>query len=223
MVGTGIGASVGRKEDERFLRGRGQYVGDFRIPGAREVAFMRSSVAHAYLRSIVIPEKHRGKVVTADDLASVKPIRAATSISGFKHSREPILAAGKVRFVGEIVAACVGRSRAEAEDIAASVQLEFEELTAVVDMLQARKAAAPLVHDDWNDNVFVTFMADTGIEAVASAAAIKVSREIRTSRQCIYRWRDAASLLGGMTACAISPSSRQRRCRISCKLASPNV
>jgi carbon-monoxide dehydrogenase large subunit len=185
MVGTGIGASVGRKEDERFLRGRGQYVGDFRIPGAREVAFMRSSVAHAYLRSIVIPEKHRGKVVTADDLASVKPIRAATSISGFKHSREPILAAGKVRFVGEIVAACVGRSRAEAEDIAASVQLEFEELTAVVDMLQARKAAAPLVHDDWNDNVFVTFMADTGIEAVASAAAIKVSREIRTSRQCM--------------------------------------
>jgi carbon-monoxide dehydrogenase large subunit len=80
MSATGIGASVGRNEDERFLRGRGQrgrgqYVGDFRIPGAREVAFVRSSVAHAYLRSIVIPEKHRGKVVTADDLTNVKPIR----------------------------------------------------------------------------------------------------------------------------------------------------
>jgi len=113
MAGMGIGASVGRKEDERFLRGRGQYVGDFRIPGAREVAFVRSSVAHAYLRSITIPDKHKGMVVTADDLTNVKPIRTTPSVSGLKHSREPILAAGKVRFVGEIIAACVGRSRAE--------------------------------------------------------------------------------------------------------------
>jgi carbon-monoxide dehydrogenase large subunit len=166
MAGMGIGASVGRKEDERFLRGRGQYVGDFRIPGARDVAFVRSSVAHGYLRSITIPEKHKGMVVAADDITGVKPIRATSSVSGLKYSREPILAVGKVRFVGEIVAACVGRSRAEAEDIAASVQLEIEELTAVVDMLEARKAKAPLVHDDWNDNIFVTFTADTGIEAM---------------------------------------------------------
>src|SRR6516165_1734517 len=185
MAGTGIGASVARKEDGRFLRGRGQYVGDFRIPGAREVAFVRSSVAHANLRSITIPEKHRGMVVTADDLTNAGPIRTTPLVSGLKHSVEPILAASKVRFVGEIVAACVGRSRAEAEDIAASVQLEFEELSAVVDMLEARKPEAPLVHDDWNDNVFVTFMADTGIEAVASTAAVKVTREIRTSRQCM--------------------------------------
>jgi hypothetical protein len=66
MAGMDIGASVGRKEDERFLRGRGQYVGDFRIPGAREGAFVRSSVAHGFLRSITIPEKHRGMVVTAE-------------------------------------------------------------------------------------------------------------------------------------------------------------
>ena len=52
-------------------------------------------------------------------------------------------------------------------------------------MLEARKVKAPLVHDDWNDNVFVTFMADTGIDAVAAAAAIRVTREIRTSRQCM--------------------------------------
>jgi aerobic carbon-monoxide dehydrogenase large subunit len=185
MAGTGIGASAGRKEDKRFLRGRGQYVGDFRIPGAREVAFLRSSVAHARLLSIHIPEKLKGAVFTAGDLAGVNPIRAATSVSGFKHASEPILAAGKVRFAGEIVAACVGRSRAEAEDIAASIQPEFEVLTAAVDMLEARRTAAPRVHDDWTDNTFVTFMADTGIEAVASTAAIKITREIRTARQCM--------------------------------------
>jgi aerobic carbon-monoxide dehydrogenase large subunit len=186
MLATGIGASVARKEDERFLRGRGQYVGDFRVPGTREVAFVRSPVAHARLKSISIAEKHKSMVVTAGDLAGVNPIRAATSVSGFKHSREPILAAGKVRFVGEIIAACVGRSRAEAEDIAASIQTEFEELPAVVDMLEARKAVGPLVHDDWNDNVFVTFLADTGIDFAASSAAIKVTREIRTARQCMF-------------------------------------
>ena len=102
---AGIGASVPRKEDERFLRGRGQYVGDFQMPAMRDVAFVRSPVAHARLRSVAIPEKHKDAVVTADDLTGINPIKGATSVSGFKHSREPILAAGKVRFVGEIIAA----------------------------------------------------------------------------------------------------------------------
>ncbi len=185
MAGTGIGASVARKEDERFLRGRGQYVGDFRVPGTREIAFVRSPVAHARLRAVVIPDAHRSAVITAGDLAGVKPIRAASSVSGFKHSPEPILAVGKVRFVGEIVAACMGRTRAEAEDVAASIALDLEELPPVVDMLAAREAGSPRVHDEWSDNVFVTFAAGTGIDAAASAAAIKVTREIRTARQCM--------------------------------------
>jgi hypothetical protein len=99
MLATGIGASVARKEDERFLRGRGQYVGDFRIPGTREVSFVRSPVAHARLKSVSIPEKHKSTVVTADDLASVNPIRAATSVGGFKPraSPTPFAAASPVR------------------------------------------------------------------------------------------------------------------------------
>src|ERR1700722_6591318 len=113
----GIGASVARKEDERFLRGRGEYVADFRVPGTRDVAFVRSPVAHARLLSVRIPEKHRDAVFTAEHLTSVRSIRAASAAPGFKPPREPILAHGKVRFVGEIVAACIGRSRAEAEDI----------------------------------------------------------------------------------------------------------
>ena len=108
----GVGASVPRKEDDRFLRGRGQYVGDFRVPGAREVAFVRSSVAHGRIRHVDIPDKHKNAVFTAKDLAGVKPIRAATALSGFKHSSEPILALDKVRYVGELVAICVAGSRA---------------------------------------------------------------------------------------------------------------
>ena len=55
MTHYGIGASVLRKEDERFLRGRGQYVADYRIPGMQEVAFVRSPLAHARLPSINVP------------------------------------------------------------------------------------------------------------------------------------------------------------------------
>jgi carbon-monoxide dehydrogenase large subunit len=185
MLATGIGASVARKEDGRFLRGRGQYVADFRAPGSRDVAFVRSPLAHARLVAVRIPDKHKGAVFTAEHLAGVKSIRAASAAPGFKHPREPILAHGKVRFVGEIVAAVVARSRAEAEDIAASVEVEFEELPAVVDMLEAAKAGAPRLHEAWDDNVFVTFRADTGIEAATAAAAITVTREIRTARQCM--------------------------------------
>ena len=59
MAKFGVGASVTRKEDDRFLRGKGQYVGDFRIAGMREVAFVRSPVAHAHLKGINIPSQFR--------------------------------------------------------------------------------------------------------------------------------------------------------------------
>jgi carbon-monoxide dehydrogenase large subunit len=186
MSDQGVGASVLRKEDDRFLRGRGQYVADFRFPNSREVAFVRSTAAHARIRKIHIPDEHRNAVFTADELAGVKPIRAATALSGFKHSSEPILALGKVRYVGELVAVCVAGSRAQAEDIAGSVVVDYEELEPVVDMLAARRPDAPLVHEEWGDNVFIEFFQDGAVDRVAEAAAIKVTREIRTARQCMF-------------------------------------
>jgi carbon-monoxide dehydrogenase large subunit len=181
----GIGASVRRKEDERFLRGQGQYVGDFHFAGMREIAFVRSPVAHARLRGVNIPERFRNAVFTANDLAGVKPIVSAPPLKGFKRSAEPILATGKLRFVGEIVAMCVAKSRGEAEDIAGAVTVEFDELSAVTDMLAAREPGSPLVHDEWGDNIFVTFSEDGPIEEAARTAAIKVTRTIRTARHCM--------------------------------------
>ena len=186
MSQWGIGASVLRNEDERFLTGRGQYVADFRIPGMREVAFVRSPVAHARIRAVNVLDAHKGAVFAAQDMTGVKPIRSATAIRGFKHSSEPILATGKVRYVGEIIAVCVAASRAEAEDIAALVELDLEELPAVVDMLEARKPGASLVHEEWGDNVFIEAFEDHGLDKVLPRAAITVTREIRTSRQCMF-------------------------------------
>jgi aerobic carbon-monoxide dehydrogenase large subunit len=186
MSSQGVGASVLRKEDDRFLRGRGQYVADFRVAGSREVAFVRSSVAHGRIRHVHVPDEHANAVFTAKDLANVKPIQAATALSGFKHSSEPILALDKVRYVGELVAICVGGSRAQAEDIAATVVVDYEELEPVVDMLAARRPDAPLVHERWGDNVFIEFFHDGAIDRAADTAAIKVTREIRTARHCMF-------------------------------------
>ena len=186
MAKYGIGASVLRKEDDRFLHGRGQYVADLRLAGTREVAFVRSPVAHARLRAIHIPEGLRHVVFTAKDLVGVKPIVSSPPLKGFKRSAQPILATDKVRYVGELVAMCLAATRAEAEDIAASVDLDFEELPAVTDMLAALEPGAPLVHEEWGDNVFIAFSEDGPVDEIAKTAAIKVRREIRTSRHCMF-------------------------------------
>ncbi len=154
VASGGVGKAVRRKEDARFLRGQGEFVADIKRFGMREVAFVRSPVAHGRIRRIAKPAHAAGDVFTASDLDGVSPIRADTALPGFKPSLQPILASGKVRYVGEPVAACLGDSRAEAEDLAAAVALDIEALPVVSDMLRAREAGAPLVHEDWGDNVF---------------------------------------------------------------------
>ncbi|MDX3894889.1 xanthine dehydrogenase family protein molybdopterin-binding subunit [Pusillimonas sp.] len=184
MSNQGVGKRVLRKEDDRYLRGKGQYVADIRLAGMRDVAFVRSPVAHAKLADIYVPEHCQGQVYTAADLnrAGVKPIVADTALPGFRSSAQPILADGKVRHVGELVAMCVAETRARAEDVAAAVQVEYDELDTVSDMLKGREPDAPRLHEAWPDNLFLTTDFSVNMDAVRDAP-IKVTREIRTSRQ----------------------------------------
>ncbi len=187
ITGQGIGASLARKEDERFLRGHGQYVGNIRMVGMRDVAFARSPVAHAHIRGIRKPEGSQDSVFVLADLIGVKPIVADSGLEGFKSSRQTVLAGDKVRLVGEMIAMCVADTRAEAEDLAAQVFVDFDELPAVVDMLTARQAGSPLVHEHWGDNIFLQTAVDTDpngdFDRVCRGAAIRVQRRLRTARQ----------------------------------------
>ena len=79
-------------------------------------------------------------VFTAKDLTGVLPIRAVSPLPGFQTSEQPPLVTDKIRHVGELIAMCVADTRAEAEDIAAQVVVEYEELPAVVDMLSGASA-----------------------------------------------------------------------------------
>jgi carbon-monoxide dehydrogenase large subunit len=181
----GVGQSVPRVEDDRHLRGQGEFVADIRLAGMQELAFVRSPVAHASIRAVRKPAGEAGRVFVAADLHGVAPITALCGLPGFRASSQPILAGAKIRHVGEPLAVCVAASRAEAEDLADAVELDLEELPAVVDMQQALLADAPLVHEAWGDNVFLTSRVEAKFSALRASAPIIVRRRLRTARQCM--------------------------------------
>ncbi|HVL34245.1 MAG TPA: xanthine dehydrogenase family protein molybdopterin-binding subunit [Burkholderiales bacterium] len=182
--GKGVGARLRRKEDHRHLHGRGEFVGDLRLPGTLEAAFVRSPVAHGVVRGLDIPAEHAASVLTAADFPGVKPIVAVPKVEGFKASEHPALAAGRVRFAGEPIALALAATRAQAEDIAEAVTVEVDELPAVVDMVQALEPGAPLIREEWRDNQFVEKLNEYGdLEWARRNATVTVQREYRMNRQ----------------------------------------
>ncbi|MBI1777090.1 MAG: xanthine dehydrogenase family protein [Proteobacteria bacterium] len=181
--GRGVGASMPRLEDDRYLRGRGRFIADIRLPGMLDVAFLRSPVAHARVRGVAKPAGSEAFVFTAADLEGVRGIKADSGLKGFRSSVQPILAVEKVRYVGEPIAACLAERRADAEDLADLVTLDLEELAAVHDMTRARDADATLVHEHWPENVFLETAVDVNFDAARRDAAVVVKRTLRTSRQ----------------------------------------
>ena len=110
-----------------------------------------------------------------------------------------MLASGKVRQVGEMIAMCVAETRAEAEDIAAQVEVDFDELPAVVDMLDGarmRDSRQPLVHEHWGDNVFLESLVDIGgadgdrvrrtAPSVSTARCARRARAWRRSKAAVW-------------------------------------
>jgi aerobic carbon-monoxide dehydrogenase large subunit len=180
----GVGASVPRKEDDRHLRGRGQFVADIAVRGTQEVVFLRSPHAHALIRSISVPPATRGRVFTAVDLPRMRPIRVVTQAAGARSPSWPPLATDKVRYVGEAIAACVAPTRAEAEDLAAAVIVDYQPLDAVLNAPIARAGSPSLVHESFGDNLFQERTIVGGdIDAAARGAEITITREYRTNRQ----------------------------------------
>ena len=158
----GIGASTKRREDIRFLSGTGNYTDDINLRGQAHVHFLRSDVAHGRLTSINTDAaaKMPGviRIFTGADFTEVGSIPCGWQITDrfgevMQEPRHPLLADGKVRHVGEPIAAVVAETHAQARDAAEAIEVEIEELPAVVDMKQALKKGATLVHDDLPGNL----------------------------------------------------------------------
>ncbi len=179
----GVGASVKRNEDWRYLNGQGEYLADIQIAGMAEVAFLRSPIAHGRIRSIEVPEAYRRQVFFAADIDFTKPILAVSAAKGFNPSDYPALTSDKARFVGDLLAICVAPTRAEAEDIAQACIIDFEELPAVWDIDVATAEGAPRVHDGWVDNIYVETRIATGdLESVRAKAEVTVRKNLRMGR-----------------------------------------
>src|SRR5262249_42827040 len=158
----GVGASLLRREDERHLHGRGEFVSDIKLPGTMEVAFLRSPHAHARIKAVAVPPETVGRVFIAAELPRLPPGRVVTPAAGAKSPAWRPLAVDKVRYVGEAIAACLGPTRGEAEDVAASIAVDYEVLDAVVDPLRDMHGSPALLHEQWGDNLYLERTTEAG-------------------------------------------------------------
>ena len=158
----GIGASTKRREDVRFLTGTGHYTDDINLRGQAHVHFLRSDVAHGRLNKVdtSAAEGMPGvlRVFTGADFADLGGLPCGWQVTDrfgqpMQEPRHPVLAHGKVRHVGDPIAAVVAETREQARDAAEAIVLDIEELPAVVDMKAALEDGAPKVHDDLTSNL----------------------------------------------------------------------
>jgi carbon-monoxide dehydrogenase large subunit len=178
--GGWVGRSIRRLEDPTLVAGRGRFAGD--LPAARWVRFVRSPVAAGRIVRINAPEG--ALVLTAADLAAVKPIRPMLHKFNYVPISQPVLAREVVRFVGEPVAAVISPSREEAEDIADRVEVEIEPSPAVVGTDAALARGAALVHPEAAGNVAVEGRLKTaGFDSTVARAHERIRLQIRSHRQ----------------------------------------
>lgn len=189
MIPRLVGQRVKRVEDPRLLTGRGEYVDDVHLPRMLHVALLRSSVAHARIVGIdtaaaaELPGVHL--VVTADDLRDrVQPIVCDILPPGaWQTSAYPILADGKVRFVGEPVVAVVADSRYVAEDALEAIGVSYEELPPVMTVTAAEAGPETQVHEAWDEAWFTHKQLRVGdIDRVFAEAAGVTRRSVEVGR-----------------------------------------
>ncbi len=182
-----IGASIERKEDYRFLTGSGTYTDDVTLPGQSYAYFLRSPHAHAKIKRVDTSKAKAAPgviaVFTGADLPdSVGGLPCGWLITGvngqpMKEPKHPLLAQGKVRYVGDHVAVVIAETLNQAKDAAEVIDVDYEALPAVVNVADARKAGSPVVHDIAPDNTcYVWALGDKGAVDKAFAQAAHVTK-----------------------------------------------
>jgi carbon-monoxide dehydrogenase large subunit len=170
-----IGASLKRVEDPPLITGKGCYTDDINLPGMLYLAFQRSPYPHA---KIIAIDTGKAKtmpgveiVVTGSDLSEKLNLAPSQVLPNMKIPAHPVLARGAVHCVGVPVAAVVAQTRAQAEDAAHAIEVEYEALPGVSNAEEALKAGAPLAHEDLDSNVCYTLTKNGGNVDNAFAAA----------------------------------------------------
>ena len=184
-----FGASVKRKEDPRYLRGEGRYVDDIKLPRMLHAAFVRSPYAHARITSIRTDAAGRlpgvAHVLTFADLerwmkplplfGAIPPGLAARVAVSMRQIGQLPMCRDEARHVGEIVAMVLASSRAVAEDGCELVEVDYEPLPVLADVIAAGEPGAPVLYPEWGDNVALSFKTGFGdVEAALRQAQARV-------------------------------------------------
>jgi carbon-monoxide dehydrogenase large subunit len=197
MAGStdGIGARVTRREDKRFITGKGRYTDDMQVPGMMHAAFVRSPHAHAKINGIDAEAARAmpgvvavltGAELVADGVGNlicgwmIHSKDGSPMKMGAWRALEPEI----VRHVGQAVAVVVAETRAQARDAADAVEVDYEPLPAVVDALDALKEGAPQIHPEAEGNLIYDWEIgdESAVDEAFSSAAHVTRMEIRNNR-----------------------------------------
>ena len=177
-----VGARVKRREDPRLIRGLSHYVDDIKLPDTLHVAILRSPYAHARIRRVetdaALKQPGVVAVVTGKEVRErVGTVPVASQNPSLRVPEHHILAAEKVCFVGEGVAAIVATDRYTAEDALELMEVEYESLPVVSDPETALQPATPVIHSAWPDNVAFRWELKQGNLARAWKEAHKIVKQ----------------------------------------------
>src|SRR5664280_2499966 len=191
----GIGARVVRKEDKRFITGKGRYVDDIRLHGMTYAAFVRSPHAHARVKGIDSSEAMKmpgvvdvltGRQIVDDKIGNLICGWMIHSKDGspMKMGAWPAMAPETVRFVGQAVAVVIAETKNQARDAAEAVVVNYEELPAAANIRAAIKPGAPQLHPEAAGNVIYdwTIGDEAATEAAFKSAANVVTLDITNNR-----------------------------------------
>ncbi|PWC55556.1 xanthine dehydrogenase family protein molybdopterin-binding subunit [Azospirillum sp. TSO22-1] len=185
---TGIGASVRRREDQRFLTGRGTYTEDIKRPNQTHVHMLRSPYAHARIRGVNAADALKapgvvavftGADMAADNVNSLPCGWLIHSKDGSPMKEPPHfpIARDKARYVGDIVAVVIAETREQAKDAAELIDVGYEDLPAVVSLRQAVDGSAAQVHDEVAGNLCYDWhLGDAAAVDAAFAGAAHVTK-----------------------------------------------
>ncbi|MPZ56843.1 MAG: molybdopterin-dependent oxidoreductase [Rhizobiales bacterium] len=188
MSATGIGASVRRKEDQRFITGKGHYTDDISRPGQAHAYFVRSPHAHATVRGIdTAAASAKPGVLAILTGAQLAADKIGNLICGWMiHSKDgspmnmaphPALAAGKVNHAGDAVAVVIAETLAQARDASEAVKVDYQVLPAVVDPAKAQAKGAPQIHEGAPNNTIYQW--EIG-DSAAAEAVFKSAKHVAT-------------------------------------------
>lgn len=184
-----IGKTVPRPNAARLVEGRGKYVDDIVLPRMLHVVFVRSPFAHAKITSIDFEDAKTVKgvlrILTGGDLAKVCTpwVAVLAHLKGLKSPPEHPMAIDRACWVGEPVVAVVATSRAAAEDGAELVEVEYDPLPVVSDMMTALDKETPVLHAELGDNLAFQRVNEEGdVESAFSSAYKVVTAQFSTAR-----------------------------------------